>query len=104
MCVTVNVVERFETATLPVDIVIVEAVMFAKFALKLPLVNVKVFAAANNIFPFATNVPPVPLIVNGKGIVLPLYVINPVPEVAASVVIAVPPVNVPPDAGNVRLP
>ncbi len=104
MCVTVNVVERLETAALPVDMVIVEATMFAKFALKCPFVKVKVFAVDNNIFPFATNVPPVPLIVKGNCIVLPLYVIVSVPEVAASVVADAPGVNVPPDAGKVKLP
>ena len=104
VCVTVNVVERFETAALPVNIVIVEAVMFARFALKVPFVSVSVLVTPNNTLPFATNVPPVPLIVNGKSIVLLLYVILSVPDVAASVVTAVPAVKVPPDTGNVRLP
>lgn len=104
MCVTVSVVERFETAALPVDMVIVEATMFAKFALKCPLVKVKVFAVDINIFPFATNVPPVPLIVKGNCIVLPLYVIISVPDVAARVVTAVPGVKAPPETGNVRSP
>ena len=104
LCVTVNVVERFETDTLPPFNVMPEAVMFARFALKVPFASVSVLVTPNNTFPFATNVPPDPLIVNGKSIVLPLYVIASVPDVPASVVAVAPAVKVPPDTGNVRLP
>lgn len=60
-------------------------------ASNVPVVIVKVFVIVAIVkLPTSCQVPPAPLNVNGKSVVIPLVVINLVPEVAANVLALLP--------------
>jgi hypothetical protein len=61
------------------------------FVLNVPVVIVKVFVTVAIVkLPTSCQVPPAPLNVNGKSVVIPLVVISLVPEVAANVLALLP--------------